>query len=94
MMAGLYDNEAGCYVECDWLDEADWYADEQGTLYMIPQAGVVAEIEGPDGPVIDELNRLCREQGMPTAEQCEALGLIPIYNHQKRFHPVDGYYYG
>ena len=94
-MPGYYDNENGCYVEAPWLDEGDWYVDEEGMLYIIPQAGAVAEIEGPDNDMIDQLNAMCRESDpdLPDIDEVEGLGLTYVPDHLHRLDPDRGYYH-
>lgn len=89
----MYNNETGLWEFEQYLMDGDWYDNENGSLFIIPQANVVAEIEGPDGSTMDELNRLCREQGMPTLDDCDALMLQPVSTILRRFSPKDGYYH-
>jgi hypothetical protein len=94
-MSGLYDNEAGCYVEADWLADGDWYVDDDNLLYIIPQAGEVAEIEGTDGPMTDTLNALCHDYDpeQPPIAAVEAFGLRYVDIVLRCFTPEEGYYH-
>ncbi|ABM97087.1 hypothetical protein [Methylibium petroleiphilum] len=91
-MAIGYDNEAGCCVRNPDLDAGHWYLDEDGALYIVPDNG---EIEGPDSPMIDQLNAAYRR--MNFAEICQEtlateLGLTVAYPWQHRFDPTAGYF--
>ena len=89
----MYDNETGQHLFCDWLMDADWFDDANGILFIVPRPDVVAEIEGPDGPLLDAMNAACRDHGEITDEDCERLGLLRVDDVLKRFNPVDGYYH-
>lgn len=93
-MPGFYDNEHGCYVDLYAQAAGDWY-DQNGMLFIIPKAGAVAEIEGPDGETLDKLNALCRKHDPknPPRAEVEALGLRYVDDCLKRFDPMTGYYH-
>jgi hypothetical protein len=95
-MNGYYDNETREFVEEEHLsaDDALWLTDDEHNLYILPRLDVTAENEGPDGPIMDELNRIMRDDyRMPTEEEYEALGLHYISPMLRRFNEVDGYYH-
>ena len=92
MGLGLYDNHTGEYAECEWLTEGFWFVDEDGNLYIIPQKGVVAESEGPDTDLCDELGRLVEEHGEVPVDAWDRLGVAPVPEILKRFDPWWGYY--
>lgn len=73
--------------------DGDWYDDDEGFLYIITAETSDLEHYGPENEIMDEINRLSRQKGMPTEDDCVALGLFRIYEHQKRWTPEDGYYY-
>lgn len=89
----MYNNETGLYEECEWLMDADWFDDESGSLYIVPRPEVVAEIEGPDGDLLDAMNAACRDHAEITAADCTRLGLTRVDDVLKRFNPHDGYYH-
>lgn len=89
----MFDNETGRYLFADWLMAADWFDDQDGFLYIVPRPEVVAENEGPDGPLIDAMNAACRDHAELTDEDCRRLGLTRVDEVLKRFNPIDGYYH-
>jgi hypothetical protein len=89
----MYDNETGRWLFCDWLMNADWFDDQNGFLFIVPRPEIVAEIEGPDGPLLDAMNAACRDHNELTDQDCERLGLLRVDDVLKRFNPVDGYYH-
>lgn len=93
-MPGLYNNETECHEPADWLENGMWFEDEHGNLYIVPTPDAGAEIEGPDGPIIEQLNLICRENGgIVTIEDGERLGLTYIHDFLRRFDPDNGYYH-
>lgn len=84
----------------DWelSDEALWLVndperDTTPRLYIIPPPEVIAEIlGGPEDGILDQLNTLCRDHGMPTKEEYTALGLLYVQPTFRRFFPGDGFY--
>jgi hypothetical protein len=94
----MYDNEQGCYV----YDEAEmqglWLVDpRQQVLYIMPnQDGGIMENIGPDDPIMDRINELCRED-VDHEAMAEILNreydLQRIPDGLKRFEPKWGYYY-
>lgn len=92
-MPGLFNNETGLYEAADWLENADWFEDEEDNLYVVPLPGVVAECEGPDNRHMDAINAICRTRGRLSDADCERLGLTRIPDILKRFSPQDGYYH-
>jgi hypothetical protein len=89
----MYDNKTGRWLYCDWLMEADWFDDRDGFLFIVPRPEIVAEVEGPDGPLLDAINAACRDHDELTEQDCERLGLLRVDEALKRFNPVDGYYH-
>ena len=89
----MYDNRTGRFILCDWLMDADWLVDQDGFLYLVPRPEVVAEIDGPDGPLLDAMNAACRDHDELTDQDCERLELLRVDDVLKRFNPVDGYYH-
>lgn len=89
----MYDNETGLFLFADYLLEADWFVDRSGFLFIVPRPEVVAEIEGPDGLLLDAMNAACRDHNELTDDDCDKLGLIRVAEILKRFNPVDGYYH-
>jgi len=94
----MFDNELGCYVPAEWLENGMWFVDDESHLYIVPDG--VAEIEGPDGPISDALNALCREHGgdLPRdSELCDLLalehGLMYVPECLHRFDHISGYYH-
>lgn len=83
----MYDNETRRFVFCDWLLNADWFDDRDGFMYMVPSPEVVAEIDGPDGPLLDAMNAACRDHKELTTEDCERLGLLGVDDVLKRLLP-------
>jgi len=92
-MPGLFDNETRKYLPLDDLINGEWFEDEDGYFYIIPQKGIVCESVGPDNETEDELNRLMEANGEITAEDCDRLGLTRIGEMLKRFDEEDGYYH-
>lgn len=90
---GMYNNDTGEYILCDWLIDADWFEDGDGFLFIVPRPEVVAEIDGPDGAMIDELNAACRDHEQITDADCDRLGLVRVDDALKRFDPETGYYH-
>lgn len=86
----MFNNETGLYEHCDWLEDGDWFEDEQGLLYIVPTN---AECEGPANDTMDKIIALCKDHGRLTDEDCETLNLTRIPNVLKRFNPEDGYYH-
>ena len=93
MGVGLWDNETGQFLEDECLWEGDWFEDGEGCLYIVPLPGVVAETEGLDGEILDEINRRCRDHDQLTDADVEELGLVRIPDVLKRWTPEDGYYH-
>jgi hypothetical protein len=89
----VYDNETGRWLYCEWLMDADWFDDAEGFLFIVPRPEIVAEIEGPDGPLLDAMNAACRDHAELTDGDCERLDLLRVNGVLKRFNPVDGYYH-
>jgi hypothetical protein len=89
----MFNNETRQYDYCNWIMDADWFDDAQGFLFIVPQKDVVAEIEGPDGPILDAMNAACQDHGEITEEDCTRLGLTRVSDILKRFSPEDGYYH-
>lgn len=93
-MPGLYDNETQKYLLADWLEQGMWFEDENSNLYIVPTPSSNAEIEGPDGPIIEVLNLICRENGgIVAVEDGERLGLFYVPDFLKRFDPHTGLYH-
>jgi hypothetical protein len=67
----MFDNETGLFLFADYLMEADWFVDGNGFLFIVPRPEVVAEIDGPDGVLLDAMNAACREHGELTDKDCE-----------------------
>lgn len=87
---GPYDNEQGEYLASPELDDGDWYLDGDDQLYIVPSEG---EIEGPDTPVLAQLNEAYRQQPKPSSEQvAQALGLTAVSPALRRFSAEIGYY--
>lgn len=89
----MFDNETGLFLFADYLMEADWFVDKNGFLFIVPEPEVVAEIDGPDGVLLDAMNAACREHGELTDRDCERMELTRVDDVLKRFHPMDGYYH-
>lgn len=90
---GPYDNEIGRYLNPEGFMDGHWYLDEEGQLFIVPNAE--AEIEGPDGEVLDALNRIYREQTFTEIDQnivAEQLYLEVVLEAFKRFEPGIGFY--
>lgn len=90
----MYNNKTGKYELCEWLMNGDWYEDENRLLYILPPFDAIADNEGPDGPIMDAINKIGREKNRnPTREEATDLGLIYMANGLKRFSEEDGYYH-
>ena len=76
----------------DWLMDGDWF-DCDGLLFIIPKSDVIAEIEGPDGILLDSINAACRDHGEITDLDCEKLGLTRVPDCLKRWDKKCGYYH-
>lgn len=96
-MPGIYDNEKGVYLEAPGLEKGHWFKDAEGNLFIVPDESYgLAEIEGPDGVILDALNaayqgikQLTEINPESIAEDLE-LDFIPDY--LKRFDPEVGHY--
>jgi hypothetical protein len=87
-----YDNEAGRCVCNSALESGHWYVDEEGNLFIVPDAG---EIEGPDGATLDALNSAYRVRYFDDVHQedlARQLNLTVAYSWQQRFDPRMGYF--
>jgi hypothetical protein len=71
--------------------EGTWVEDEHGNMWIIPQPGIVAEIEGPDIPEIIDV--LAGKGGAIMEKEMDSLGLSIVADHLKRWSPEDGYYH-
>ena len=91
-MAIGYDNEAGCCLPSTDLQDGHWYQDAALKLFIVPRNG---EIEGPDGDVLDALNVAYFESDFDKVDVqalAQRLDLEPVYDWQKRFDRLVGYY--
>ena len=70
----MYDNETGRFLYCEWLMDADWFEDQHGLLFIVPRPDVTAEIEGPDGPLLDAMNAACRDHNEITDKTANGSG--------------------
>lgn len=77
----------------DWKMDGEWFEDYDGFLFIIPKPDVVAEIEGPDGILLDAINAACRDHGELTDLDCEKLELKRIPYCLKRWDCKCGYYH-
>ena len=77
----------------DWNMNSEWFEDSEGFLFIVPKSDVVAEIEGPDGILLDAINAACRDHGELTDTDCEKLKLKRIPNCLKRWDNKCGYYH-
>ena len=93
-MSGIYNNETKLYLYDEEYENGQWFEDATGYLYIIPQNNGY-EIDGPDGYICDELNRMCRMQknGIITTVDIERLCLLPIDPVLRRFSEEGGYYH-
>ncbi len=89
----MFNNDTRQHEYCDWLMDADWFDDVDGLLFIVPRCDAVAEIEGPDGPVLDSMNAVCRDHDEITDGDCIRLGLTRICDALKRFSTENGYYH-
>ena len=89
----MFDNRTGVFLFADYLMAADWFEDTNGFLFIVPRPQVVAEIDGPDGPLMDAMNAACSGHSELTDKDCEKLELTRVDDVLKRFHPLDGYYH-
>jgi hypothetical protein len=94
----LFNNDTGRYEPAEWLEKGIWVVHPDGDWWIIPDG--VAEIEGPDTPMIDKLNALCRQYDpngenvhLIPVEEFTKLGLYKIPDTLKRFDVQDGYYH-
>ena len=89
----MFNNETGLYEEAPWMEQGVWLQHEDGRMWIVPPVGAVAEIEGPDDPILDILNSACRYHGYVPSGYIESLGLMQVPDVLKRFNEVDGYYH-
>lgn len=92
-----YDNAAGRCLRSEGLEEGHWYVADDGSLFIVPNdAFGGAEIEGPDGEIIDRLNAVYRQTAFDSVDPAivgERLGLGVVFGWQRRFDSQSGYYY-
>lgn len=97
MGLGLYNNETQRHIKDDCMEKGHWYVNDAGYLYIVPNDLYgIAEIEGPDGDVLDALNKCYREASFDTIDPeqvAEALGLEVVAEVLKRFDSEAGYYH-
>ena len=93
---GPYDNDACIYLESPWLQQGHWYQGDDGSLYIVPTtAHGLAEIEGPDGEVLDALNAAYRTTDFDKVDQeavAKRLDIDVIPEVLKRFSEEIGYF--
>ena len=90
----MYNNETNEYIYEDYLFDALWLEDGDGNLYLVPEASIMAEIDGPDGEILDALNEECRENdGVLRDRTIQQFGLVEIPSHLKHWTPEEGYYH-
>ena len=84
------------------IEQGHWYVDPIGALFIVPDDGVaVAEIEGPDGEMMDRLNRVyrrCEAEGVPfqkidTGSIARVLQLEIVEKADRLFDESTGRYY-
>lgn len=96
MTLGTLDEATGEYIQAPELENGHWYLDDEGLLYIVPNdLHGIAEIEGPDGDTMDELNARYRKAGFEninTEELAKALDLDFIPDVLRRFDPQSGFY--
>lgn len=90
-------NEQNEYVKTNGLENGHWYVNQNGMLFIVPsEEDGIAEIEGPDGAVLDQLNAIYRETPFEKVDQAQVandLGLEVIQDVLKRFDPAIGFYH-
>lgn len=86
-----FDNKTGHFhYNPDYLEHAQWFKDKDDQLWIIPKD---AEIEGPDGDLLDKLNAICRvNHGWIPETMVEQLGMIEVPHFLRRFDTHVGYY--
>lgn len=96
MAMGPQDAVTGEFLQEPGLEEGHWYLDENQQLFIVPNDRYgIAEIEGPDGEVLDKLNSAYRSKAFSAidpdviAMEC---GLDVVSPVLKRFDPDCGYY--
>ena len=91
---GPFDNEKGVFLQAPGYEEGHWFvSNTTGDAFIVPKCD--AEIEGPDGEVVDELNAVYREQSFDQVDPeavAEQLGLSVVPDVLKRFDSRVGYY--
>lgn len=95
MGIGMQD-ENGVYQKTAGLENGHWYLDNDGMLYIVPsEEDGLAEIEGPDSEILEQLNAIYREAPFDKVDQQQVandLGLDIILDVFKRFDPEIGFY--
>jgi hypothetical protein len=84
------------------IEQGHWYRDATGALLIVPDdEWAAAEIEGPDGEMLDRLNKVyrrCKSEGVPfqkidTAGIARALELEIVDQAERLFDAVTGRYF-
>jgi hypothetical protein len=90
-------NKDGEYEKTNGLENGHWYLDPDGLLFIVPtEEDGLAEIEGPDGAILDQLNAVYRETPFEKVDQRQVaadLGLDIVLDVLKRFDPETGFYH-
>jgi hypothetical protein len=90
-------NDSGEYEKTNGLEHGHWYLDTNGMLFIVPtEEDGLAEIEGPDGAILDKLNAVYRDTAFEKVNQDQVardLGLEVVLDVLKRFDTETGFYH-
>lgn len=95
-MAGVYDNEQGCYLQDPGLERGYWFQNDDGLLYIVPNPAFgIQDPVGPGDETEEKLNAAIGGGVFLKANPeriAEDLGLEYVPPGLKRFDPQTGYY--
>lgn len=90
---GPFDNKDRKFLQLPGFEDGHWFQDAAGNLIIVPKG--TAEIQGADGPLLDELNKTYRETPFRQIDPrvvASRLQLEYVEQPLRRFDPTSGYY--